>query len=395
VTYTYRLEGFDDKPVVAGTRRNAYYTHLPPGNYTFRVTALQRGAEKPASTAITMRIEPRLWQRTWFPFAAGLALFALIYAAMAWRMRVVRWRERQLVQLVDERTYAIVAEKEKTERALADAEAARVEAERHEKLAAKALIETESANRAKSVFLAKMSHELRTPLNAIIGFSSVLETSNSAFNDRQKLFLRNISTSGEHLLHLINDILDLAKIEAGKMSLDLQLLVVSETLQSVERIMRGIALPRHITLTFDVAPDLGMIEADAVKLKQIVYNLVSNAVKFSPDGATVHVIARRVAGAASPLGVESLEVLVIDNGIGIAPENHEVIFEEFQQVERIRHAAAGTGLGLALVRNFVAMHGGRIRVDSALGKGSTFTIVMPYRAADVRDDGSMSEEIVA
>lgn len=395
VTYTYQLEGFDDKPVVAGSRHIAYYTHLAPGDYTFSVTALQRGADRAGRASLSLRIEPRFWQHTWFPFVAIFTILLLTYATIAWRIRNARWREQQLMQLVDERTHAIRAEKERTERAFAAAEAARVEAERHEKMAEKALIETENANRAKSVFLAKMSHELRTPLNAIIGFSTVLETGAVTLNDRQKLFLRNISTSGEHLLHLINDILDLAKIEAGKMTIDRQPVDVLETLQSVERIMRGVALPRQIRLTLDVAENLGTIEADPVKIKQIVYNLVSNAVKFSPDGATVRLQARRLSRAESTLGVESLEVNVIDNGIGISPENHDVIFEEFQQVERIRHAAAGTGLGLALVRNFVEMHGGKIYVESALGAGSIFTFVMPYRAADVRDDGSLSEQGVA
>ncbi len=383
VTYSYKLEGYDDATVAAGSRRVAYYTRLPPGQYTFRVTAEERGAPRPESAQIAVEMKPRFWQHRWFPPLVILMIVGLLLAMHLWRITSVRKREEELVAIVAERTRAILAEKENTERALSEAEEARTEAERHEKTAEQALAAAEAANRAKSVFLAKMSHELRTPLNAIIGFSEVLESSAESLTERQKLFLRNINSSGEHLLNLINDILDLAKIEAGKMQLDVQQVPVMESLQSVERIMRGIALPRHIRLTLDVPPDLGTIEADAVKFKQIVYNLLSNAVKFSSDGGDVKMIARRLSGPESPLRVESLQVSVADRGMGIAPENQQVVFDEFQQVERARHVAAGTGLGLALVKSFVQLHHGQIKLESSLGVGSTFTFTLPYRVGAV------------
>jgi signal transduction histidine kinase len=229
----------------------------------------------------------------------------------------------------------------------------------------------EIANRHKSEFLANMSHELRTPLNAIIGFSEVLsERLFGDLNVKQDRYVQHILASGRHLLELINDILDLSKIEAGRMELEPSWFCLAEVLESSLTMVRERAIRHSIALTLAASPDVGMVNADERKIKQIMFNLLSNAVKFTPDGGRISVSARRLT--------ESIEVAVTDNGIGIAPTDHERIFGEFEQVDRVvNQSGEGTGLGLALSRRFAELHGGQLSVRSALGKGSTFTLTLP------------------
>ena len=229
----------------------------------------------------------------------------------------------------------------------------------------------EVANKHKSEFLANMSHELRTPLNAIIGFSEVMITGMTGpLADKQKEFILDIRDSGKHLLNLINDILDLAKIEAGRMELDRTRFDLQVALANAMTLVRGRAEQHGIVLETDIADEVGEFEGDERKFKQIVLNLMSNAVKFTPEGGTVTVAAQRIDG--------SYEFSVKDTGIGIAAEDQETIFEEFRQVGRdYDKKAEGTGLGLSLTRSLVHLHGGTIRVDSAPVKGSTFTFTLP------------------
>jgi len=238
----------------------------------------------------------------------------------------------------------------------------------HEKSA-----QLEVANKHKSEFLANMSHELRTPLNAIIGFSEVLaDRMFGELNEKQADYMKDIHESGKHLLSLINDILDLSKIEAGRMDLELSSFDLPSALSNAMTLVRERAQRHGIELSLDVDRRLGSLEADERKFKQIVVNLLSNAVKFTPDGGKVGVSAKPLDG--------SVEIQVRDTGIGIAPEDHAAVFEEFKQVGRdYTRKAEGTGLGLALTRRFVELHGGQVRLDSALGKGSTFTITLPVR----------------
>ena len=243
----------------------------------------------------------------------------------------------------------------------------------------------QEASRAKGQFLANMSHELRTPLNSIIGFSEILvEKISDDLSPRYQKFLQNILTSGRHLLSLINDILDLSKIEAGKVELMFEAVSVVDVAHGVRSVMAGIAGQRQIDLELDLADDLPRIVADGPKVKQILYNLVSNAVKFSPEGSRVIIGARLRDPSRSPIDAETLELRVIDQGIGIDPENHRLIFDEFRQVDgAVTRSHGGTGLGLALVRRFVEMHGGRISLESEPGKGSTFRIHLPLDASSV------------
>ncbi len=238
----------------------------------------------------------------------------------------------------------------------------------------------EAANMAKSAFLANMSHELRTPLNAIIGFSAVLESTLAPkLSEKQLRFLHNINTSGEYLLGIINNVLDLSKIEAGKMTVDLDQVDVGDAIEGICRVLRGVAHPRKIDILFDVADNLFVIEADPVKVKQILYNLVSNALKFSPERSTIRVTARSLPVPGSPLGRDAIEVRVLDQGVGIAAEEQETIFHEFHQIPSPTHRPQGTGLGLTLVKRFLDLHGGTIAVRSKPGRGSEFTFVLPRR----------------
>ncbi len=231
----------------------------------------------------------------------------------------------------------------------------------------------EIANRHKSEFLANMSHELRTPLNAIIGFSEVLLARMfGELNDKQDEYLQDVLSSGRHLLSLINDILDLSKIEAGRMELELVAFNLPLALDNALTLVRERATSHGIRLELAVGEGIGDLVGDERKIKQILLNLLSNAVKFTPEGGRVGVRAERANGA--------VEVSVSDTGIGIAPEDQEAIFEEFRQVGTdYARKREGTGLGLTLARKFVELHGGTVWVKSQVGKGSTFTFALPER----------------
>jgi signal transduction histidine kinase len=229
----------------------------------------------------------------------------------------------------------------------------------------------EVANQHKSEFLANMSHELRTPLNAVIGFSeALLDRMFGDVNEKQEEYLQDIFSSGRHVLSLINDILDLSKIEAGRMELEQAEFDVPMAIDNAMTLVRERAMRHGIQLERTVAADVGALVGDERKVKQVLLNLLSNAVKFTPEGGRVEVRAGAVNG--------DVQISVSDTGIGIAPEDQQAIFEEFRQVGR-DHAGKreGTGLGLALAKRFVELHGGTLRVESELGKGSTFTFTLP------------------
>jgi signal transduction histidine kinase len=217
-----------------------------------------------------------------------------------------------------------------------------------------------------------MSHELRTPLNAVIGFSEVLsEGMFGELNEKQREYSQDIHASGQHLLSLINDILDLSKIEAGRMELEVTEFHLPTAIENALTLVRERAGRRGIALETHIDERLGHIEADERKIRQVVLNLLSNAIKFTAEGGRIEVTARPSDG--------SIEVSVADTGTGIAPEDQEAIFEEFRQVGRSDKKAEGTGLGLTLCWKFIELHGGKIWVKSELGAGSTFTFTLPVR----------------
>jgi signal transduction histidine kinase len=215
-----------------------------------------------------------------------------------------------------------------------------------------------------------MSHELRTPLNAIIGFSEVLaEQMFGNINDKQAEYLADILESGRHLLSLINDILDLSKIEAGRMELEPMSFDLPAAIENTLILVRERAQRRDIRLARTVDDRLGTIRADERKVKQVLLNLLSNALKFTPEGGKVDVRARANDGVA--------EVSVADTGVGISPDDQQAVFEEFRQVGASAKKTEGTGLGLAISRKLIELHGGKLWVESTLGAGSTFTFTLP------------------
>ena len=229
----------------------------------------------------------------------------------------------------------------------------------------------EAANRAKSDFLANMSHELRTPLNAIIGFSDVLsEQVFGPLNENQQQYVSDVLDSGQHLLSLVNDILDLAKIESGAVEVGLAKVAVQPFIERAVHIFRERALRQGINLSYEVDPALESVLADERYLKQLLYNLLANAVKFTPRDGSIRVCAAHSG--------ETVTISVADTGIGIAADEHEKIFDNFYQVDStLTKSKQGTGLGLALVQRIAIMHGGRVWVESRVGQGSEFFVELP------------------
>jgi signal transduction histidine kinase len=232
--------------------------------------------------------------------------------------------------------------------------------------------QVEHASRLKSEFISTMSHELRTPLNAIIGFSELLvDKKVGPINTRQEQYLDDILKSGNHLLRLINDILDLSKIEAGKLEILFEPCGVKEVMEEVCSVIKSLADAKGIALAVSIASEVGTIEADRIKLKQILYNLLSNAIKFTDRHGRVDIIVEPTAG-------HDIAIKIRDTGIGMSVEGIRKLFSPFLQLDNGRaEKQQGTGLGLVLTRKFIELHGGSISVDSEVGKGTVFTVLLP------------------
>ncbi len=363
VRFRYRLEGWDASWVEAGTRREAFYTNLPPGSYRFRVVAANNdGVWNEQGAAWAFRLRPRLHQ-TW-PFrlgvaAAAVALGAGLYAA---RVRGLRTRQTLLERLVEERTRSLSEEKERAEALRARAEAASSAAE--------------EASRAKSQFLANMSHELRTPLNAVIGYTELLAEDARTRGDAAATGdLERIRSAADHLLALIDDVLDLSKIEAGRMEVRATAVDVADLFAEVERTVEPLVEGHGSRLVVEVAPGVGTMLTDHVRLRQILLNLLSNAAKFTERG-TVRLTAVR----EERLGEGWLVFEVWDTGIGMTPAQVARLFAPFTQADATTSRRyGGTGLGLALSRRLARLLGGDVTVESVEGKGSTFRVEVPER----------------
>lgn len=228
------------------------------------------------------------------------------------------------------------------------------------------------AERLKSEFLANMAHELRTPLNAVIGFAALLHEERAGpVNEVQRAYLADVLTSSRQLLRLINDLVDLAKVDSGKLQLRPEVFELQPAIRDVCAILRGIAAEKRIQVDVSVDATIGTVTLDPVRTRQILYNLVSNALKFTPGGGSVSIVV-------TPGAADTVRIDVTDTGVGIRPEDLHRLFVEFQRLDGgAPLAPAGAGLGLALTRGLVAAQGGTLSVESALGTGSRFTVVLP------------------
>ncbi len=350
--YRYKLEGLEpDWNEVDSGQRLAIYTNLDPGHYTFRVLAANNdGVWNETGVALPITIMPPWWGTWWFRLLLGLVLIGLVAAGYFYRVRQLRQRTLELESLVKVRTHELIVAKE----------------------------HAESANQAKSRFLANMGHELRTPLNAIMGFSELLSMDDNQSKDQYQS-LQIINRSGEHLLKLINDILDMAKIEAGNTILNTAPFDLGAMVQDVAQMMRIQADRKHLKLAIEHSSLFPrFIVGDEARLRQIMVNLIGNAIKFTDQG---HVLIRIGMKASDS---DRLIIEVEDSGIGINAEDQARIFEPFTQLG-LQGGSKGTGLGLSITHQFVQMMGGTISVDSTPGKGSVFTLELPVVAANEHD----------
>lgn len=356
--FRYRLEGYDAGWVDAGARRSASYTRIPPGDYTFRVTAAgETGAWNEAGAAFAFTLRPWFWQTAWFRAALLAAGVLALVGGHLYRLRQLRARERELLALVEERTRGLRHEKERAE----------------------------EANRAKSVFLANMSHELRTPLNGILGFAQLMARHGG--NDAEsRRHLATILRSGEHLLGLINDVLSLSKIEAGRVTLVPAPLDPAALLRSLHEMLHLRAEAKGLRLDLEMDATLPpAVLGDAGRLTQIFVNLVGNAIKFTERGGVV------LRGRwRDDLGTFEVE----DTGPGIADAERAQLFEPFVQTESGRRAKEGTGLGLALSRELARQMGGDIVLLDGTSPGCTFRLTVPLPEATGEAAAGASRRVI-
>ncbi|MFZ0593533.1 MAG: two-component regulator propeller domain-containing protein [Bryobacteraceae bacterium] len=349
--YRYRLEGLETQwNEVDSEQRSATYTNLSAGKYLFRVQASNNdGVWNNQGVALVITVLPPWWETWWFLSIAGLIVVGLILAIFRSRMKGLQWQAARLERQVIQRTHELQIAKNAAE----------------------------EANRAKSSFLANMSHELRTPLNAILGFSNLLRE--SAVSGKQRKDLDIIARSGEHLLSLINDVLDMAKIDAGRIVIENAPLDLKELVHGVMDLMRLRAEEKNLALSVLEAPEsCQFVRADGEKLRQVLVNLVSNAVKYTERGSVVLRVSEQAAWDAEHC---QLVIEVEDTGIGISAVDQARIFEPFVQAAKLS-TSKGTGLGLAITKKYVELMGGSLRVDSEPGKGSLFRVEIPVAKLD-------------
>ncbi len=342
--YRYRLEGFETNwNDTTSNQRLATYTRLEPGQYTFRVQASSSdGVWNEEGVSLPITIIPPWWGTLWFQSLAWLALLGLLIAGYLYRVRQLRWRTAELETQVAQRTAELQEAKDYAE----------------------------AANQAKSRFLANMGHELRTPLNAVMGFSELVSM-DANLNDDQRDSLHIVNRSGEHLLRLINDILDMSKIEAGESLINTAPFDLDQLIREVTDLMRIQADRKHLDLQVEHAtPFPRYLVGDEARLRQILVNLVGNALKFTETGGVT------IRLGVKPDAPDWLSIEVEDTGIGINAEQQDKVFDPFVQLGK-QGGSTGAGLGLSITRQLVQMMGGTISVDSTPGQGTVFTVSLP------------------
>ncbi|MEZ4700702.1 MAG: ATP-binding protein [Rhodothermales bacterium] len=369
-TYRYILEGEDDDWIEAGTQRTAHYRNLAPGAYTFRVIARNAdGVWSEAPATFTFYLEPFFYQTVWFYLIIGLIIFLAIIGGHKLSVAKLVARERELAFLVAERTHDLQVEKEKTEEAKAVIEA---QADKLREL-----------DRFKTRFFANVSHEFRTPLTMIIGpIENALNGTYGAVDDRLGRQLDIMRRNALRLMRLINQLLDLSKLEAGKMQLRTRPLDIVRFLQDVMLTVSPFAEKKGIELAFSSSHPTAEVYFEPDKFEKVFYNLLSNATKFTPTGGRIAMTVTRLDDADG-----RLEVRVQDTGRGIPADHLPHIFDRFHQVDGSNtREHEGTGIGLALVKEMIEIHGGSVRVESEPGAGTTFIITLQTGAGHLAQD---------
>ena len=351
--YSYRLEGFQDEWVSSGNNHFAQFMNVPPGSYTFHVRGSNNdGLWNLTGRSISVEISPPFWKTIWFRSVMLIAIFSFVFLAVRYRIHLYKQQSIRLEKEVDTRTKEL--QSEIVQRKKAESEAIK-------------------ANQAKSEFLASISHEIRTPMNAVLGFSEIL--SSEIKDSRLTSYLNSIRTAGKNLLALINNMLDIAKIEAGKMELHPAPVVLSTFIQDSYSVFQNAMQKKRLAGNINIHPDIPtLVSLDEIRLRQVIFNLVGNAVKFTNEGE----ININVVGNSHNNGKNvDLDIIVSDTGIGIPQHEQGRIFNSFTQHGDPGIAKKGTGLGLTISKKIVELMGGSIRVDSKEGKGSVFSINLP------------------